>query len=170
MTKARIAALFYLVTIVAGGLAYYLTSHKLTDYGNVANGIATAAYIVVTLLFFEIFKPVNRTLSLLAAFFSIVGCAKGTLPFFGFYCLLIGYLIFKSQFLPRFLGVLMAAAGVGWLTFLSPPFANALAPYNMLIGFIAETALTLWLLVIGVDAQRWKEANDVSLTALSPSH
>jgi len=170
MSKARIAALFYLITIVTGGLAYYLNGRKLNVYGDVANGFATAAYLVVTLLFFEIFKPVNRSVSLLAAFFSIVGCAKGTLPFFGFYCLLIGYLIFKSQFLPRFLGVLMAAAGVGWLTFLSPPFAAAIAPYNTLIGFIAETALTLWLLVIGVDAQRWKEAHNVSLTALSPSH
>ena len=170
MTKARIAALFYLITIIAGGLAYYFTSHKLTVYGEVANNLATAAYIVVTFLFFEIFKPVHRGLSLLAAFFSIVGCAKGTLPFFGFYCLLIGYLIFKSQFLPRFLGVLMAAAGAGWLTFLSARFASSLAPYNMLIGFVAETTLTFWLLVFGIDTERRKEVNDVSLASLSPSH
>jgi len=49
--------------------------------------------------------------------------------FFGFYCLLIGYLIFRSAFLPRILGVLMAFAGLGWLTFLSPPLANYLSPY-----------------------------------------
>jgi hypothetical protein len=69
-----------------------------------------------------------------------VGCAIGPLGLFvhaashisplvlfGFYCLLIGYLIFKSTFLPRILGVMMAIAGVGWLIFLSP-LASHLAP------------------------------------------
>jgi len=53
------------------------------------------------------------------------------LVFFGFYDLLIGYLIFRSAFLPRILGVLMAFAGLGWLTFLSPPLASHLSPYNL---------------------------------------
>jgi hypothetical protein len=57
-----------------------------------------------------------------------------------------------ATFLPRILGVLMAFAGMGWLTFLSPPLANYLAP-----GILGEGALTLWLLVIGVNVQRWKE-------------
>ena len=77
--------------------------------------------------------------------------------FFGVYCLLIGYLIFKSAFLPRSLGVLMAFAGLGWLTFLSPPFANHLSPYNLVLGFLAELSLMLWLFVRGVNVQRWKE-------------
>ena len=77
--------------------------------------------------------------------------------FFGVYCLLIGYLIFRSAFLPRILGVLMALAGLGWLTFLSPPFANHLSPYNLILGFLAELSLCLWLLVMGVNVQRWKE-------------
>jgi hypothetical protein len=51
--------------------------------------------------------------------------------FVGLYCLLIGYLIFKSIFLPRILGVLMAIAGLGYLTFLSPPLTNHLSPYNL---------------------------------------
>ena len=77
--------------------------------------------------------------------------------FFGVYCLLIGYLIFRSAFLPRILGVLMALAGLGWLTFLSSPFANHLSPYNLILGFLAELSLCRWLLVMGVNVQRWKE-------------
>jgi hypothetical protein len=76
---------------------------------------------------------------------------------FGFYCLLIGYLIFRSAFLPRFLGVLMAVAGLGWLTFLSPALARSLSPYNFLPGVFGEAWLTLWLLVNGVDVPRWNE-------------
>ena len=164
--------------------------------------IATAWYIALTALLYELFKPVNRSVSLVAAFFSLVGCAiqafgavfqlaplviSGssadlsafkpeesqalalilfkldsqaqtiTLVFFGLYCLLIGFLIFKSTFLPRILGVLMALAGLGWLTFLAPPLANALSPYVLVLGFLAELSLMLWLLVKGVNVQRWKQ-------------
>ena len=80
-----------------------------------------------------------------------------SLVFFGSYCLLIGYLIFKSAFLPRVLGVPLALAGLGWLTFLSPPIANHLIPYILILGFLAELSLCLWLLVMGVNVQRWKE-------------
>ena len=77
-------------------------------------------------------------------------------------CLLIGYLIFRSSFLPRILGVLMAFGGLGWLTgslanLLSPPLANQMFPYIMLPGLLGEGSLTIWLLVAGVNAQRWQE-------------
>ena len=118
----------------------------------------------MTVLFYGLFKPVNRRLSLLAACVSLVGIAVGPLQvkavnplvFFGFYCLLIGYLIFRSTFLPRVLGALMAFAGLGWLTFLSPALATYLFPYNFAPGIIGEGALTLWLLVFGVDVPRWE--------------
>jgi hypothetical protein len=55
------------------------------------------------------------------------------------------------------LGVLMALAGLGWLTFLAPPLANALSPYVLVLGFLAELSLMLWLLVKGVNVQRWKQ-------------
>ncbi len=79
------------------------------------------------------------------------------LVFFGFYCLLIGYLIFRSTFLPRILGALMAFAGLVWLIYLLPPVAKYLSPYNLAADFLGVGSLMLWLLVIGVNAQRWKE-------------
>ena len=77
------------------------------------------------------------------------------LVFFGLHCLGVGYLILRSTFLPRTIGALMVVAGLGWLTFLSPPLANSLAPFNMLPGAVGELSLTLWLLVKGVNVQRW---------------
>jgi len=164
--KARIAGVFYLLTFVTGIFAM-LVRNRL---GFAAGLIAAACYIAVTLLFYFLFKPVNRSLSLLAACISLVGCTIGplgllvhaflhinALVFFGFYCLLIGYLIFKSTFLPRILGVLMAFAGLGWLTFLSPSLANYLSPYNLFPGFLGEGALTVWLLVVGVNVSKWEE-------------
>jgi hypothetical protein len=133
------------------------------------NLIADALYVALTLLLYYMFGPVNRSLSLLAAFFSLAGCANdllglfnlapykiSSLVFFGPYCLLLGYLIFRSTFLPRVLGVLMALAGLGWLIFLSP-LANYLSTYLKAIGFCAELSLCLWLVVKGVNAQRWRE-------------
>jgi len=79
------------------------------------------------------------------------------LVFFGLFQLLIGYLIVRSTFLPRVLGALIALAGVGWLIFLAPPLANALLTYLEVLGFLGEVPLMLWLLVMGVNAQRWKE-------------
>jgi hypothetical protein len=84
------------------------------------------------------------------------------LVFFGFYCLLIGYLIFGSAFLPRILGALMGFAGLSWLTFPAPPLAKYLSPYISTPGVLGEGSLTLWLLVMGVNVQRWKEQASVA--------
>jgi hypothetical protein len=51
----------------------------------------------------------------------------------------------------------MAFGGLGWLPFLSPALANYLSPYNLASGFFGEGSVFLWLLVIGVNVQRWKE-------------
>jgi Domain of unknown function (DUF4386) len=79
------------------------------------------------------------------------------LVFFGGFQLALGYLIFRSTFLPRILGALIAFAGVGWLIFLSPPIAHSLLIYLEVLGFFAEAALMLWLLVRGVNVQRWQQ-------------
>ena len=79
------------------------------------------------------------------------------LAFFGFYALLTGYLIIKSTFLPRILGVLSMVAGVGWLAFLYPPLGYRLFFYVAPLGLLGAAALILWLLVFGVNEQRWKQ-------------
>jgi hypothetical protein len=79
------------------------------------------------------------------------------LAFFGIWCVLIGYLIFRSTFTPRILGVREALAGLCWLTFLWPPLAHYFSPYNQVLAVPGELSLMLWLLVMGMDAQRWRE-------------
>jgi Domain of unknown function (DUF4386) len=92
----------------------------------------------------------------LLSLFHVAPYKISSLAFFGPYCLLIGYLIVRSTFLPRILGVLMALAGVGWLIFLSP-LADLLSMYLKILGFIAEASLMLWLIVKGVNVQKWNQ-------------
>jgi hypothetical protein len=198
---------FFLRGLVVSGDAAVTAKNILAHPSSFRLGLATgliavACYMVLTAFLYHLFKPVSRSLSLLATFFSLVGCgilAFGSLfqlaplvilggnqymnvftveqlralalmflelntqagnvcvVFFGVYCVLIGYLIFRSAFLPRILGVLMAIAGLGWLTFLSPALAIYLSPYILVLGFLAELSLGLWLLVKGVNVQRWRE-------------
>jgi len=167
--RARITGIVYLLYFLTAVSAEVFVGRSRLVLYDAVNLIAYAFYIAVTLLFYYLFKPVNRNLSLLAAFFSLLGCAIdvlsffnvapykiSSLVFFGPYCLLIGYLILRSTFLPRILGVLMAFAGLGWLIFLSP-LTNHLSTYLKVLGFLAEASLMLWLIVKGVNVQRWKE-------------
>jgi hypothetical protein len=170
--------------------------------GFVSSLIGVACHIAWTLLFYELFKPVNRSLSLLAAFVGLVVCGLQALTsllylapllilqggssvsaftaeqlqalaliflklnayafeidlvFFGFWCVLAGYLIFRSTFLPRILGVLLAIDGLGWATYMYPPLASYLFPFIAAASALAEIPLQLWLVVMGVNPQRWKE-------------
>ena len=170
---ARIAGVFYLLTIVTGATAFLAV-------GPLRSAIllaSTACYLAVTVLFYGLFRPVSRNISAIAAVFSLVGCGlsilgffhldlahTNPLVFFGCYCLVIGYLILRSTFLPRILGALMALGGLGWLTFASPALSTSLSPYNMLPGVVGETALTAWLLAAGVNAQRWREQANAAAT------
>ena len=190
----------------AAATAHNILAHETLYRLACAGDVISILYIAYTLLLYNVFRPVSRSLSLLAAFFSLVGCAVGAvnsllllaplvvlkgapsltafradqlqdlalvllnvhaqgssiaLVLFGTYNLLTGYLIFRSTFLPRMLGVLLAFSGVCYLinsfaTFLSPAFAAHLEPYILIPG-VAELLLALWLVVFGVNVERWKE-------------
>jgi len=168
--RARMTGIVYLLYFLSAISAQLLIGQNLVALGNATNELGAALYLMLTLLFYNLFKPVNRGVSLLAALFGIGGCVVmglgffypaapsiNPLWFFGPYCLLIGYLVFRSTFLPHVLGVLMAFAGVGWLAFLSPAIAQHLAIYIEGLGVLAEASLMLWLIVRGVNEQRWSE-------------
>lgn len=169
---ARIAGGFYLITVIAGTIAFLVPATP------VAGAVAGASYVGVTVLFYLLFKPVSRSLSLLAAAFSFAGIAAGpiasrfssaqgftiTMTFFGFYCVLIGYLVYKSEYLPHLVGAFLAIGGLGYLSntivqFFLPGLAPRLFPHLLLPGFVAETVLCLWLLVAGVTARSPKSSD-----------
>jgi hypothetical protein len=84
------------------------------------------------------------------------------LIFFGFTCLVNGYLIFRSGYLPKFVGMLMQLAGLSYLTacfaaLFAPAFADLISPAILLPPLIGESSFCLWLLVKGVNIAKWKE-------------
>jgi hypothetical protein len=163
--KARMAGVLYFFSLLTAAFAETFVRGRL----NYAGGyVAIAGMGATTLIVYSILKPVNRGIASLAASFAFVGLAfealrwqpqglNVALVFHGFYCLLIGYLILRSTFLPRILGALMALTGLGWLTYLSNPLVNYLSPYNLASGLLGDVSVFLWLLVMGVNVQRWEE-------------
>ncbi len=190
-----------------------LAHQSLFQLGFALSLISIVCYVAVTALFYEMFRPVSRSLALIAILFSFMGQAVGAvasllqlapfvllggsgyltvfdarqlqalalmfvnlaaqasyidLVFDGVFLLLIGYLIFRSTFLPRALGLLVAAAGLAWLTFLSPPLANYLSTVIEVLGVAAEAGLMLWLLVMGVNSRRWTEQAGASARPGAP--
>jgi len=165
--KARMASGLFLLLLLTAGFSEFFPHGRLSFAAHLAAGmIEVSCLIAVTLLFYYLFKPVDRRLSLLAMCFNFVALAllllrflpRGVnigLGFHGLYWILIGYLIFRSTFLPRTLGVLMAIAGLCWLTFLSPPLATYLTPYNLAFALLVEGLMMLWLLVLTFP--KWEE-------------
>jgi hypothetical protein len=62
----------------------------------------------------------------------------------------------------------MGWAGVGWALFLWPPLASYLYPLIALVAAFGEIPLLLWLLVVGVNNQRWKEQASAADASLHP--
>jgi len=165
----------------------------------------------MTVLFYDLLKPVSRSASILAATFGLIGCTIKTLSrlfffapllvlggarylsvfdtkqlqalallflrvnytaetiamvFFGCYALVKGYLVFRSTFLPRVLGVLSAVGGLGWLIYLYEPLALRLQSYIVGAGVIGSLVSVVWLLIYGVNEQRWKEQAHVATASI----
>ena len=83
--------------------------------------------------------------------------AATALALFGFSTLLNGFLIFRSTFLPRWLGALGMLCGLGWLTFLYPPLGYRVFMVAALIGLLSAALMIFWLLVFGVKENGWHE-------------
>jgi hypothetical protein len=162
---ARIAGAFYLLVFVFGIAGLNTTGHTRLA----ANLLAAAVYYVVTVMLYQLYRPVSPTGSGVTALFSFAALTIGvlsdfgvvrfpldTLVLFGVYCIGLGWLTLRSTFLPRAVGVLLIVAGLGWLTFVHPPLAKRLGAFAMAPGMVGEGALTLWLLARGVDPERWR--------------
>ena len=84
------------------------------------------------------------------------------LIFFGCTCLVNGYLIFRSGYFPKLIGVLMQVAGLSYLTacfaaLFAPTFADLIIPAILVPPLVGESSFCLWLLVKGVNITKWKE-------------
>ena len=219
--KARIAGLFELLEALTSGFGMVMVPGMLIVVSDAAATLANVRaheqlfrlsilaglfgigfHIAWSYLFYQLFKPVSRSISLLAVLFAAVAIAlqgfsnilqaaplvmlqdgraltalspeqmnalafvllrlsgrafNTYLAFFGVWCVLIGYLIAKSRFMPRIIGLLEALSGLCWVTFAWPPLARYVSPYNQVVASIGEISLMLWLLIVGVNAQKWKE-------------
>jgi Domain of unknown function (DUF4386) len=78
--------------------------------------------------------------------------------FFGFYCIAIGYLTFKSTFLPRAIGAVVGCGGAAWLIGLVPRLMDQWTFWRFAImaGVVGQLVLSLWLLAKGVNDDRWR--------------
>jgi hypothetical protein len=84
------------------------------------------------------------------------------LVFFALHLFALGYLVYRSGFLPRFLGVLLVVSALGYVgnsfsVFLAPGLAEMMAVVVIVAALIGELPLTLWLLIKGVNTARWRE-------------
>ncbi len=171
---ARLAGALWLVVIVAGVISFATRSTQ-PRLAFAANQFAGLCYLGVTVLLYELFKPVRASLSRFAAFCGLAGVASGAaadsltqsnppaqgffiaMVFFGAQIITVGYLITRSTLIPRLLGVLLMLGGSSYVinsftNFLSPSIGSHLAPFIIPVAILGEGALTLWLLVKGVNA------------------
>lgn len=165
-----IVVLYYLLRPVSRSLALFATLINLVQ---TAVLVANKMNLMVPLLLLE--SPAYLaafSLEQVHAISSLAIKAHGYgfgigLIFFGVACLVRGYLIFKSAYLPKILGVLMAIAGLSYLInsfalLLAPAFASVLFPAVLLPAFVGELAFALWLIFKGVNLGRWEKLVQLS--------
>lgn len=83
------------------------------------------------------------------------------LIFFGLACLTYGYLLFKSGYFPKVIGVLVVMAGLSYLAnsltlIVAPQFSGAVLPV-LVLALIGELSFSLWLIVKGVNIPKWEK-------------
>ncbi len=234
---ARTAGGLYLVNIVGGAFAIGFVPAMLVVSGNAAatahniqanellyrSGLAAHMIVVATniplaVIFYDLFRIVNRRLALVVVFSTLVGTAVESANllnqyaplvllsggqfssaltaeqvqaltytptvlqtisydfssvFFGLYGLALGYLVFRSTFLPRLIGVLLVVGATSYLTYgfadvLSPAFAAHLVPYIQLPSLVGEGSFSIWLLLVGVNVQRFKQRASSAELPMTP--
>jgi hypothetical protein len=169
------------------------------------------AQVGVSLLFYDLLKPVNRSVARFSAVLGLTGCGIKTMArlfyyaplillggasylaaiqpaqlqalslflikingnganigvlFFGFETLVRGWLLFRSGFLPRFLGVLAIIGGLGWLTFLWPPLGAQAFVGVALFAIAGVIATSAWLFIRGVDDAKWRASAALAATSI----
>ena len=172
---ARLAGALWLV-VIAGGIVSFVTQTGQPRLAFAADLFSGVCYLGVTVLLYQLFKPVDAGISLFAAFCGLAGVASGAalslvrsdppaqgfyiaMVFFGVQIISIGYLITRSTLVPRILGVLLLLGGSSYVinsftNFLAPALGSHLAPFVIPVAILGEGSLTLWLLVKGVSAAR----------------
>ncbi len=146
---ALLAALFNLVTIAVEASA--------------ALNLAAVMFPLGSAKYLSAFQP--EQLHALASL-SIKSHRYGfgvALIFFGCECIVLGYLIFRLGYLPRLLGVLMQVAGLSYLLnsfalLLAPHFSSRIFPAILVPAFVGEASLCIWLIVKGVNVEKWRAA------------
>lgn len=83
--------------------------------------------------------------------------ANMAVVFLGISTFFQGFLIVKSTFLPRWLGVLSIVSGLSWLANMYPALGSALFYYLIIVAMLNVLVTSGWLLVRGVDEERWRE-------------
>lgn len=144
---ALVAVFFNLVCIAIEGVSAVSLAGALPP-------VTTAAYV-------NAFTPQQLDVIAMLSIRSHTAGFGMALIFFGVECVILGYLIFRSAYMPRSVGVLMQVAGICYVInsfalLLSPPLSRLLFPTILIPSLIAELSLALWLLVKGVRTRDWE--------------
>jgi hypothetical protein len=160
-----VALLYVLLKPVSRTLALVMMSSRLAMA--VMQGINLLNYFVVLILlsgagYLTVFQPdqLHALVLLFLNAYEYVALIWGT--FFGLHLLVLGYLLFKSGYFPRILGVLLVFASLGYLidsfgNFLLPQYEEIFASVVVVLALLGELPFTLWLLLKGVSVQKWHE-------------
>ena len=229
-TRGRILAALYLLVIIGGITGQAVISDGLVVSDDAAKTAANivankslyrlgftifmlemVAQAVASMMFYDLLKPVNRSVARASLIIGLTGCGIKTMArlfyytplillggapylsvmepaqlealslaflkinsqgaaigiiFFGFEGLLRGWLVFKSEFLPRFLGVMSMIAGLGWLTYLWPPLGSQAFMFVALFAIVGVFVTCGWLFIRGVDDAKWRARAALASTSI----